>query len=110
MFGLFFSGLYRHFGVRRVGVLAAKKPNRIPHKFAFLQARAKKQILRNDEAGELQQKFSIWIPFFAGMTALGFLMSACTQQEVVDSTGASAKGWCKSARNCTLNNDNPAAR
>jgi hypothetical protein len=34
----------------RFACSCAKKPNRIPHKFSFAQKRARKKILRNDEA------------------------------------------------------------
>jgi hypothetical protein len=42
----------------------------------------------------------------SGMTALVFciaLTAACTQPQVIDSTGAAAKNWCKGASNCTVN-------
>ncbi|MDD4615758.1 MAG: hypothetical protein PHW76_01370 [Alphaproteobacteria bacterium] len=37
--------------------------------------------------------------------ALSFGLAACTKQEVVDSTGASLRSWCKTQPNCTVNDD-----
>jgi hypothetical protein len=56
-----------------------------------------------------EEKVSIWTPAFAGVTAL-FLFSACTQQAVIDSTSAAMKNTCQNMRNCTVNDDNAAAR
>jgi hypothetical protein len=43
----------------------------------------------------------------SGMTALAVgvmaFTAACTQPQVIDSTGAAAKNWCKGASNCTVN-------
>jgi hypothetical protein len=60
-----------------------------------------------DSSAEEKQKFSIRIP--AGITIFLFL-SACTQQQAIDSTGAAMKNMCKTARSCTVNAPDAAAR
>jgi hypothetical protein len=44
------------------------------------------------------------------MAILLIVLAACTQQEIVDSTGATIKNMCKNARNCTVHDDGSAAR
>jgi hypothetical protein len=44
------------------------------------------------------------------LVILLMILAACTRQEVIDSTGAGMKNMCKNARNCTVYDDNAAAR
>ncbi len=49
----------------------------------------------------MKSRFMPLMPVFS----LALILVACTKQELIDSTGASLRGWCKTQPNCTVNDD-----
>jgi hypothetical protein len=54
----------------------------------------------------MSRAFSTSLSRHFGENRAIMVLSACSQQEVVDSTGAAAKNWCRAVRNCTVDDDN----